>query len=1411
MKPICNWIRQGSQWILHALLCVWVVAGVMPEAHAQPARCVRVTIRLEQEAVISRSAFRASLTLKNESSGPVTSIFAAPDIRNPQGEASNAKFGIPEPAVTGMTSVNGTGTLAPGAEGTATWLIVPNDDAAPTEPLIYGFGGTLQYVSNGNTLTIPMEQVRLTVLPNPRLQPKYFWEKYVYSDDPFTSTIEPSRPFTVALMMSNVGAGTARNMRITTAQPRIVRNDDELVIAFQLIDSQVDLQPQTPSLNLTLGDIAPGQSRIARYRMTSTLQGKFISYTASYQHLSDLGGVVSSLIDAGYPKVYELIHTVQSQEEGADVLPDFLTDEKSGAQDPNESETVPEFFDLPDTLHLSDNTIAPVQNIINATVNATGAASASLAAAASTDGGWRYIVVNDPFGGVRPIQEVRRSDGRIVSLENYWQTDRIFQPAGNNVVYRARLHLFDKGGSGQYTITFGEPTVLPALPVITTSPVAQTVCTGQPVTLSAAATSSAPITFQWRRNGLPIAGQISPTLQLLTPAPVESGSYDCVVSNARGGVPSAAAQVVITDSAHITVQPFNRVVCTGGTTTFSVTAIAPGTITYQWRRDGFPVANGNGPTLIISNASAANIGTYDCVLTSSCGSTTTSAATLQVVTPPSITLQPAPAIACTGSYASFTVAATGAAPFTYRWRKDGINVPGGTQQTLQLSNISAANAGVYDCIVSNACGSITSTGASLRIPGSVTQQPESLATCSGSGFSLSIAASEATGYQWFKDGQPLTNGLRPSGALVSGATSPTLNISGVALTESGEYRCQVSSTCVPVFSSSAQVTISDPTIRAHWTGPISSQTGDVPQAIVGSSMVFDSLRGFALLFGGRRGSLPSDQTWVWNNSEWVQALPADRPPARSDAAIAFSPPNGVTLVLGGQGATDLLADAWLWDGSNWQQIEVPFTLTKRRGSVMAFDEIRGKFVLFGGFGQRADLSTGPLNDTWEFDGSSWVQISTPVAPPAREQAGLSFMLGQDVCILHGGSAGAGLLGDTWSWNGLAWTQVAGVGPAARAKHAQVFDSRRCVVRVFGGISAATTALSDVWEFDGSAWSQMLVGSGAVGERSSMASAYDTVRGKQLLWGGLNSSGQQVEELWSMSLGVFGLSEQPTSAASCQGTGLTLRVTPATPGVYTYQWLRSGQPISDSEFVTGTTSASLLVSYIPSAVVGSYRCVVRDSCGEVYSELAAVESVGSDLVVNGSFEAGTTAWEFADGFEPVCEPGAARIGQCHVAFAGAFAAGSVAQVLQRPIERFEVAQLSFWGRRHTPGDAAFASLETSNTQTGAGDLTLVELTDEWQLFGVDVNAAGVLDAIDRIIVRAAIGPGGEVSAADIDDVVLRVRCPADFNCDGGVDGSDIEPFYLAWSDGDLSADANQDGGVDGSDVDAFMTAWSEGGC
>jgi uncharacterized membrane protein len=59
--------------------------------------------------------------------------------------------------------------------------------------------------------------------------------------------------------------------------------------------------------------------------------------------------------------------------------------------------------------------------------------------------------------------------------------------------------------------------------------------------------------------------------------------------------------------------------------------------------------------------------------------------------------------------------------------------------------------------------------------------------------------------------------------------------------------------------------------------------------------------------------------------------------------------------------------------------------------------------------------------------------------------------------------------------------------------------------------------------------------------------------------------------------------------------------------------------------------------------------------------------------------------------------------------------------------------------------------------------------------------------------------------------LPVPCPADFNEDGGVDGTDVEAFFFQWEAGNLAADTNRDGGVDGSDIEYFFVRWEAGGC
>jgi len=119
----------------------------------------------------------------------------------------------------------------------------------------------------------------------------------VYAEDPNVPGDEPVVPFTLGVRISNNGHGAAANTTIESAQPRITENDQGLLIGFQIDGGYVDDQPTQPSLLLDFGDIHPGQSRMGRWIMRTTLSGEFVSFDASYTHAAELGGELTSLLD----------------------------------------------------------------------------------------------------------------------------------------------------------------------------------------------------------------------------------------------------------------------------------------------------------------------------------------------------------------------------------------------------------------------------------------------------------------------------------------------------------------------------------------------------------------------------------------------------------------------------------------------------------------------------------------------------------------------------------------------------------------------------------------------------------------------------------------------------------------------------------------------------------------------------------------------------------------------------------------------------------------------------------------------------------------------------------------------------------------------------------------------------------
>ena len=118
-----------------------------------------------------------------------------------------------------------------------------------------------------------------------------------------------------------------------------------------------------------------------------------------------------------------------------------------------------------------------------------------------------------------------------------------------------------------------------------------------------------------------------------------------------------------------------------------------------------------------------------------------------------------------------------------------------------------------------------------------------------------------------------------------------------------------------------------------------------------------------------------------------------------------------------------------------------------------------------------------------------------------------------------------------------------------------------------------------------------------------------------------------------------------------------------------------------------------------------------------------------------------------------------------------------------------------------------------------DVTSLASAAPQNLGGLVLSARVVYDTNNDAMYKDPTAIGGDTASVDEGyNVVLYIGnttpppyCPADYNMDGGIDGQDIEAFFIDWSAGNAAADVNLDGGIDGQDVETFFIAWENGGC
>ncbi|MBS0579756.1 MAG: immunoglobulin domain-containing protein [Proteobacteria bacterium] len=286
--------------------------------------------------------------------------------------------------------------------------------------------------------------------------------------------------------------------------------------------------------------------------------------------------------------------------------------------------------------------------------------------------------------------------------------------AGGSVTSRSAILTVNGGGGGAVA------------PTITTQPADQSVKSGQTATFSVAASGTAPLTYQWARNGAALPGATSAAYTTGSLATSDSGaSFSVTVRNSAGSVSSRAARLTVSASApSITSQPADQTVTAGQPASFSVSATGTAPLSYQWRRNGTAIAGATGATYTIAAAQTSDSGaTFSVAVSNSAGSVTSRTATLTVTGgAPAITVQPADQTVHAGQTASFSVAASGSAPLSYQWRRNGAAIAGASGSSYTTAITTAADSGAqFSVLVSNAFGSITSRSALLTVTSAITQ------------------------------------------------------------------------------------------------------------------------------------------------------------------------------------------------------------------------------------------------------------------------------------------------------------------------------------------------------------------------------------------------------------------------------------------------------------------------------------------------------------------------------------------------------------------------------------------------------------------------------------------------------------------------------------------------------------------
>lgn len=413
--------------------------------------CAQVKLEIKQKLVLTRQAFRGTLTIENGSSNAIEDILVDVNATNMETGfmATSREMQIAIEKIEGFEGEkDGAWRLGAGKKGVATILFIPTKYAAPENLTTYSFGGTLSFKDGSTTQNRSLYPVSLQVKPSPELDLTYFMQRDVYGDNPLTpDVVEPVIPAEFSVLIHNKGKGDANNVRMITKKPEIVENEKGLLIDFDIISSSLNGGEKTMALDddiaTQFGTIAAGTASYATWDLTASLMGHFTEYDVSVTHVTDYGNPDLSLLDR--VTIHELIHSMNATI-GDKVYRAWITND------------VPDAEDAPDHIYFANGTDEELVTLSTETkMERIDATHYRVTVPTDIPRNWFYTAVANPAGKYSKILSITdETNNRPLDAANFWTTDYTMKD-GIDPQLDYRLHIADivsDKGANTYIVEF---------------------------------------------------------------------------------------------------------------------------------------------------------------------------------------------------------------------------------------------------------------------------------------------------------------------------------------------------------------------------------------------------------------------------------------------------------------------------------------------------------------------------------------------------------------------------------------------------------------------------------------------------------------------------------------------------------------------------------------------------------------------------------------------------------------------------------------------------------------------------------------------------------------------------------------------------------------------------------------------